>query len=80
MTENSSNFLPFLVYFLMKKKMMMDTYIIEGVINIWFIMDLKYCCRLHDYQDVKEATAVFQTLAMMTDSLKHIAEKIKLEY
>ena len=43
-------------------------------------MDLRYCCRLHDYQDVKEANAVFQNLAMMTDSLKHIAEKIKLEY
>ena len=40
----------------------------------------KVLSRLHDYQDVKEATAVFQTLAMMTDSLKHIAEKIKLEY
>ena len=37
-----------------------------------FIMDLRYNCGNHDYQDVKDATAVFQALAMMTDAQKHI--------
>lgn len=32
-----------------------------------FIIDLRYNCGLHDYKDVKDATAVFQALAMMTD-------------
>ena len=37
-----------------------------------FIMDLRYNCGNHDYQDVKDETAVFQALAMMTDAQKHI--------
>ena len=37
-----------------------------------FIMDLRYNCGLHDYEDVKDATAVFQALAMMTDAQKDI--------
>ncbi len=35
-------------------------------------MDLRYCCGLHDFQEVKEATAIFQTLTIMTDALKDI--------
>lgn len=35
-------------------------------------MDLRYNCGNHDYQDLKDATAVFQALAMMTDAQKHI--------
>ena len=30
-------------------------------------MDLRYNCGNHDYQDVKDATAVFQALAVMTN-------------
>ena len=37
-----------------------------------FIIDLRYNCGLHDYKDVKDATAVFQALAMMTDAQKDI--------
>ena len=45
-------------------------------------MDLRYCCGLHDYQDVKDSTAVFQALTMMTNAQKDIpkdfAEKISI--
>lgn len=45
-----------------------------------FIMDLKYNCGLHDYKSAKDATAIFQALAMMADAQKDIprdfAEKI----
>ena len=37
-----------------------------------FIMDLRYNCGLHDYQDVKDAAAVFQALTMMIDAQKDI--------
>lgn len=37
-----------------------------------FIMDLRYNCGNHDYQDYKDATAVLQALAMMTDAQKYI--------
>ena len=38
-----------------------------------FILDLKYNCGFHDYTSVKDATAVFQALAMMTDAQKDIS-------
>ena len=42
--------------------------------NLGFIMDLQYNCGLHDYESVKDATAVFKALAMMTDAQKEVPE------
>lgn len=48
--------------------------------NLGFIMDLRYRCGNHDYQNVKDATTVFQALAVMTDVpldfVKRISKKI----
>lgn len=44
--------------------------------NLGFIMDLRYNCGNHDYQEVKDTTAVFQALAMMTDVPADFAKRI----
>ena len=47
--------------------MHMSTKLILG-----FIMDLRYKCGNYDYRDVKDATAVFQALSVMTEVQKNI--------
>lgn len=39
-----------------------------------FIMDLKFNCGRHDCESVKDATAIFQALAMMYDAQKDVPE------
>ena len=40
--------------------------------NLGFIMDLDYKCSNHDSMKVRDSTTVFQALAIMTDSQRHI--------
>jgi hypothetical protein len=51
--------------------------------NLGFIMDLDYNCGNHCSKTVTDATTVFQALAIMTDSQRHIpadfARKISIK-
>ena len=47
--------------------------------NLGFIMDLDYKCSNHDSMKVRDATTVFQALAIMTDPQRYIPKDFAIK-